>query len=405
MGRTRTARTLGPACTVLAVLLSVLPAAAQEENGVKMGSGRLHPSLEVEGHYDSLALIAEQGSAGDLILHFRPGLKLDLPSPAFAVQLNGQADYNLYTGIINPSSRRLSYLGGDALLDVNINQDGPVGVRLGDRFQFSDRISAIGLGAGVRSAFNEAYGSIPIRPGGGALVFEPGYAFAFEAFFALLAQPAGVNPQSLNYISHRPSLLAKWHFLPKTAVVLDVRSDLRIYGRNQGNPGVNALYAQTGLSGLITPKLSLSLLAGYGNAFVDPTSGVANYESVIGQADLGWFVTESGKLKIGYLRTFQPVPQFGWYGNNRVYVGSSFQFAGRLTWALDGSLDFVDYATGRSDFLARIDTSFDFRVTGWLHLAVGYRFNLRIAGEAAGATDPGFDYNRHEGWGRLVLVY
>ncbi len=380
------------------------PAVAQE-NGVKVGSGRLHPSLEIEGHYDGLALVTQTDAVGDLILHFRPGLSLDIPSPAFAVQLNAKADYNLYLGLINPTSRRLSYLAGDALLDIDINQDGPVGLNLGDRFQFSDRISAIGLGAGVRSAFNEAYGSIPIRPGGGALVFEPGYAFAFEAFIALLAQPAAVNPQALNYVSHRPSLVARWNFLPKTALVLDVRADLRIYGRNQGNPGTNALYAQTGLSGLITPKLSLSLLAGYGNSFVDPTSGIPNYESVIGQADLAWHVTESGKLKVGYLRTFQPVPQFGWYGDNRIHGGGSFQFAGRLTWALDVSVDLVDYATGRSDFVAGVDTSFDFRITGWLHLAVGYRFTLRVAGEQAGAADPAYDYNRHEGWGRLVLIY
>ena len=48
-----------------------------------------------------------------------------------------------------------------------------------------------------------------------------------------------------------------------------------------------------GINGLLTPRLSLLAMAGYGGSFFQPGSSaqVAQYDSVIGQAELKYYLT------------------------------------------------------------------------------------------------------------------
>lgn len=392
----------------MAVLLSALlcvSAAAAEKNGVKVGEGRLHPSLGLEGEYDSLVVNTNSGAYGDLILHIRPGLAYELGNKSVELSLAALGDWNLYTGIETPGTRGLSYFGGDGNLSVSINPAGTVGVILADRFSHGDRVTAVDVGIGVRSLSNEASIQIPIRPGGGALEITPGYAFATENFLAFYVTPS-FEPGALNYLSHRPKLDARWKFLPKTALVLQVEGDIRQYGAGT-NPPVSALYARTGLSGLLTPKVSVLLTAGYGNAFAAPA--IANYESVIGQAEIGFILSPTSRLKAGYVRTFEPVPQFGWYGDNRGYLAGTFLLGGRLLLDVRGTADLVDYAPGasgtRADVVVGTDEMVTYRAAEWLDLAVGHSLSYRASSVSNTTGQSAFNYNRNQVFGRLTLRY
>src|SRR5512138_3786436 len=98
------------AARVLAAFLAVAaaPAGASPGNGIRLGGseGRLHPYLEVEGRWDSNVFFSSTGAAiGDLILHFRPGFTVNVPSETVAVDLDGKLDWAQYLGVDSADTR------------------------------------------------------------------------------------------------------------------------------------------------------------------------------------------------------------------------------------------------------------------------------------------------------------
>lgn len=385
--------------------------ARADTNGVKVGNGRMHPSVDLEARYDSLAGVGfdgGDGTTGDLILRVRPGLSLEIPGPTTVFNLDAKADWNRYLGLDVRGTRSLSYLGGDAHIGLKVNPNHRYSVNLGNRFSHSDRTSAVGLGVGVLSLFNEAYVDAPLQPGGGALSVRPSYSFAYEGFLsAQTVTPLTDDANLLNYFSHRPGIEFGWRFLPKTAIVLDVRSDIRRYADQDFNVDSNALYALLGLSGLVTPRIALVARAGYGNSFVPEArrGEVANYQSFVGQLDGTYIMSETVRMKLGVARTFFPVPRLGWYGDNRFYATGQALLGGRLLAEMDASLHLLNYATGRSDVLLNPSASARYRVTPWLNVGVGYGFSLRRSSEAAADLPSGTDYDRHELFGSIEMTY
>jgi hypothetical protein len=75
-----------------------------------------------------------------------------------------------------------------------------------------------------------------------------------------------------NYSNLRTALEARWRFLPKTAVVVDTQFNLRNYLQGP-TPEALLFSARAGLAGLITPKISVTALLGYGKDFNAPATG------------------------------------------------------------------------------------------------------------------------------------
>jgi hypothetical protein len=359
-------------------------AASAEENGLKVGSGRLHPSFEVTGEYDSRVKVGvgSTSGVGGFVLHLRPGIDFENGSKATILSLRATGDGNLYTGLVNRGNRNLSYFGGDLALSLDMNPKGAVGFVLEDHLAYSDRNSAISLGTGYRSVSNSVSARLPIRPGGKALEIVPSYTLQLEAFVAVLTS-AEVDPKDLNYFSHKPELQAKWRFLPKTAVIVDVSADFRQYMAASGG-NLIGLYSRAGLSGLITPKLSLVVNAGYGRTLVSPLN---IFSSVIGQAELSFIPNTFTRLKLGYVRTFLPVPQKVWFEDNRAYAGGSMLLGGRLLFDFSGSFDYVRFADGSADFVVLLDLGLRGRITEWLEVGGGYTLEVRLGASSA--------YQRH----------
>ncbi|RYZ34976.1 MAG: hypothetical protein EOO71_37180 [Myxococcaceae bacterium] len=164
------------------VLAALLPLTASAQmggrppggNGIKVGSGRLHATLDLETRLDSGVgyFLEDDGFgplspdlSGELALHVRPGLMLDVPSQKLALSLRGNLDYVAYTGLLTPGSSAASYLGGMADLALRFDPEGTLSVEVGDQLTRSDRTRTVALGAGILSLYNEARIRAQWKPG------------------------------------------------------------------------------------------------------------------------------------------------------------------------------------------------------------------------------------------------
>jgi hypothetical protein len=388
-----TARRQVHAAAIAAVLALSCSAFAQapSSSGIHLGEGRLHPFLEVDARYDSLVgfFITPTTPSGDIIIHARPGLKFDLQNPSTYVNFNGSAEYLFYTGLISPGARNLSRFQANVSLDTRFNQDGAVEVTVGDTLTRSDRTQNAAVGVGVLSLFNDVRLAVPIHPGGRALEITPKVSWQVEFFDPLLTgnvsgctntnditcNPALVS--KMNYSNVNFGLNGKWKFLPKTAVMVDVSTDVRTYFDPTValNPPATLFRAQAGLVGLVSPRISVTLLAGYGGDFASK-----KLNTVIGNAELAYTPTEMIKVSLGYLRTALPVPALGTMIDDRGYLrGTLGLWAGRLTFTAQVSADYLSFIStvSRNDFVLGANVGATVAVTSWFDTGLAYSLGFR----------------------------
>lgn len=386
----------------------VLPA----ENGIKMGEGRVHPYFDMELRFDSAALaVVPRGApaptsvAPEIIGHFRPGFRLEVPSSFTDFSLNANVDYVWYTGLLSPSSGRASRLEAGADLAAVFNKSGAVSFELADRFSRSDRTTNAAVAVGVISLFNEVRAALSIRPGGGALELTPSGAYALEFFSPIVPDEPGCGAAGcaiFNYQNIRAGLAGRYRFLPKTAIVLDATYDVRSYFSAANNQAARLLKAQTGLAGLISPKIALLLKAGWAQDFI----GAAR--TVIGHAELSYLINDRSNVKFGYLRSIEPVPVFGSFGDDRGYVETNLIFGEKLRIQGYAAFDYLSYygaataGSGRHDTNVTFTLSPEYSFTRWFKGAVAYTLSVRSSDQATSAT---LNFTRHEGLIRATFQY
>lgn len=421
-------RGTGRSLTLLCALLA-LPVAAQEvakSPGFKIGDGALHPYLQLDARYDSLVGYFNFDSAGnlvpsgELVLHARPGVRFDLDTPSTFVGFNGNAEYLWFTGLISPGSTALSRLQASVGLDTKFNRDGAVEFQIGDQLTRSDRTQNPALGIGAISLFNNVYIAAPIHPGGRALEVTPKVAWSVEFFERLVNGianfcPAGTpacEPSQSNYSNLNFGANARWKFLPKTAIIVDVNADWRYYF---ADPTISKVIfrSMAGIGGLISPRISVTLLGGYAGDF---TNG--SIHTFIGNAELGYTISEATRVAVGYARNAAPVPVIGTLINDRGYLRGGVGFlSNRLT--INGQLA-VDYLTflgppanpaaptpnpTRNDFLISLNVGPTFVVTSWFDVGASYTLSYRTTQNVTGPALLGLNYLRHEAMLRLDFHY
>ncbi len=397
--------------------------------GFKVGEGRLHPYLELDGRFDSLVGFFERDSGGnpiassELILHVRPGVKFDLDTPSTFVGFNGAAEYLWYTGLLSPGSRGLSRFQANVALDTKFNRDGAAEVNLGDNLVRSDRTQNPALGVGAISLYNGVYLAVPIHPGGRALEVTPKVSWGVEFFEALLpglvpfctAGQASCDPSTVpqsNYSNLNFGLNARWKFLPKTALIVDVNADWRTYFTNAAAAKV-LFRAQGGIAGLISPRIAVTLLAGYGGDFTNNS-----IHTVIGTAEFSYTVTEQSRIAVGYARNVIAVPLLGSMMDDRGYLrGGLGLLGGRLMLNAQVSLDYFSFlaqptaattapaSSVRNDVLLSLSAGPTVTVTSWFDVSANYTFTFRSSKGTDVTNLPSLNFPRHEALLRLNFHY
>lgn len=387
-------------------------------NGFKVGDGRLHPFFDLETRVDSGVGYfpnnetpepddVESGLASEVVLRLRPGLKLEVPSSKLNFNASARLEYVLYTGLLEPQSTYGSHLEGAADLTAHFNPEAPVSFVLADQFIRSDQTRNAALGAGVLSLFNELRGSVPIKPGGGAVEVTPELSWAVEFFSPIgLAVPVGCvegvcDPEtvdSFDYTNLHAGVDASWRFLPKTAVVLDADLDLRNYFEGT-SPSAVLLRTTAGLAGLVSPKIAVTAKLGWGVNF-----GSTGGNTLLAQLEGTYLFSPTMTFKGGYYRTLNPVAAYGLFRDDRGYVEARTLWGGKLV--LHGYLaaDFLGFYSAtepRNDTLVSLDVGPEYQFKPWLVGAAGYLLSTRSSSVVGG----GLNYTRHEGYLRLTLVY
>lgn len=410
---------------LVGLLMGLMPAVALAQSavpaplGIKMGEGRVHPFVSLSAHYDSLIGYFGVTPAGtlipssDIIVSVSPGLKFDLDTPSTLVAFGGNASYLWYTGLLAPGATGLSRFQGQANLDASFNRAGAAEVKVSDTFTRSDRTQNIAVGVGVLSLYNSVGLGVALRPGGGALEISPSAGWAVEMFDPLLtgvvsgctnAADITCNPSlvgRMNYNNLNVSLSAKWKFLPKTAVLLNTGFDYRTYFVNDQsvNPDARVLRAQVGLLGLVSPHVSVTVLAGYGGNFL------TNLNTFIANADVSYLFAGNSKISLGYVRTLQPVPHFGTFIDDTGKLSAAVGLlGGRLSLGAALTVDYVSFAgpENRHDLVFGAGAGPSFDVTSWFQVSASYAAALRSSTNTQLAS---INYVRHEASLQLTFRY
>lgn len=381
----------------------------EKPSGIKIGDGRLHPYFDLEGRYDSAVGYFGNPATlqGDIAVRFRPGLKFELLGTDNVVNFNGNAEYVLYTGAFNAGTRDASRFQTDVGIDAAFNKTGAIEFQIGDQLVRSDRNNNPVFTVGVLSLYNNVRIAVPIHPGGGALEFAPKVSWAVEFFEPLIRaslpscpanQPAcqPLLASSMNYSNLNAGLSARWRFLPKTAIVFDGGVDYRTYFNTVGRPAT-LMKLQAGLAGLISSKLSVLLLAGYGRDFIG-TNGASTF---IAQAELGVLLSEATTFKFGYVRTLQPVPLYGVYGDDRGYIEAKFGIS-RFSLLGSAAFDFLTFygdpnnplTPDRKEAIFTLSVSPAVSIFSWFSIGLAYNLNLRLP--TTTNPLPGSQFTRHE---------
>ncbi len=384
---------------LLVVLLGTTAfAQVAKSPGFKVGEGHLHPFLELDGRFDSVAVrFVPNVDSPELIFHARGGLKFDLDTPSTLVNFNGAGEYVWYTGLLSPGTGRLSRPQYNVALDTKFNRDGVAEVQLGASGVYSDRTQNPTFAVGVLSNFLNAYLAVPIHPGGRALEVTPKIATSFEFFTAQDGSgscPPAVPCSNANYGNANFGLNARWKFLPKTAVIVDVNSDYRFYLNAAAITGNRVLFrAQAGLAGLISPRIAVTLMVGYGGDF---TTG--SIHTVVGNAEVSYTVSEQSRIAVGYARNVMAVPLVGTAMDDRGYLrGGLGLLGGRLLLNAQVSADYFTYlgaAAVPNDLLLSASAGPTFTVTSWFDVGAAYTLSWRLT-----------SFVRHEALLRLAFHY
>jgi hypothetical protein len=176
------------------------------------------------------------------------------------------------------------------------------------------------------------------RPGGGTFDWRLGYDFGYTYFEAQ-------NYRTLDNVNHTFDTRGRYRFFPRTALIYD------------GSVNGDIVQARIGLNGLITNSFSLLAEAGWASSFFVPTTTpvLSNYDSVVGQVELDWFVLPQPKLQpgdatvglskigVGYVRDISISYLADYYRRDRGYAKVSYFVGGRFLIDLQGGYSLITH--------------------------------------------------------------
>jgi hypothetical protein len=362
-----------------------------EGAGVRTGDLEVHPGIAGEFGYDSNWFTRSDKQGVDngpprapvlpaLLLRITPSLYLStlgpqrreeeggaaLPSIRFRAGVN--ATYREYIGLSNdpvvssdPQNNDISKqrsLGGAADARLEILPERPVGAVLFASYARSIQPNVASADPNLSFIRDDvgAGGEIVAQPGSGTLDWHFGYQLHDAIFESSLGQP-------YDNFTNEAYTRGRWKFRPRTALIYDATFRFISYGNAGPAAGLglaNSTPVRTriGINGLVTERFAALALVGWGASFFDTSllPQLPQYDSVIGQAELKWFLTASpgisaasqltlalSSISVGYTRDFANSYLGNFYGSDRGYLRFEYFFGGRAVLSLQGGLGAIEY--------------------------------------------------------------
>jgi hypothetical protein len=395
----------------------VSPAWAGAGDGIRFGGseGRLHPFVELEAHYDSNVFVNfvndQAAAAGDMVLHVRPGLTLNVPGEMTSVEASAKLDLAQYLGLEDSGSKDLSKLYAEAALGITVNRTGLVGLELDNTFRRSDQPQALSLGAGVVSNYNALTVRVPWRPGGGALTFGLGGTWALEGYERFLPGSlcAGgalcdtATLKDLGYNDVSGAADVRWRFLPRTSATFMAEYFKRLPNKASAVPGVSndpgGYRVKAGVTGLVTTHLSATLEAGYGG-----TTGVTDtFGTWLASAQVKWLPTETVSEAYRHDLRVDPTVQ---YELDTVRLEARQLVAGRYTLKAAAAYSRLGFRNGLGNTgIISITPAVEAELARWLRAELAYAYTDRASSDAVNTLLTTTDYGKNEVWLNVIFAY
>jgi hypothetical protein len=190
-------------------------------------------------------------------------------------------------------------------------------------------------------------------PGAGLFEWKVGYGFTGTVFESL---------SELTNLQNEIRTRMRWRFLPRTSLIFDGRFDFIDYtspgapatptdptlgGKTSSHP----MRALLGVNGLVTQSFALLVMVGWGASFYatpPPPIAPSNFDSVIGQAELKWYITPNASadpaatsptlssVSVGFARDFYDSWIGTYFERDRGYASLSYFYGGKFLLVLDG---------------------------------------------------------------------
>ncbi len=370
------------------LVLSLLPATAVAQSrpwiadraigegmGVRTGDFELHPGLAGEIGFDSnyfqragttpgaLNGVNYQGVDTPILAAYRlritPSLTLSTlgpqrrtgdtqsaPPPQFTFRSSLYASYNeLFAAGNSYDFSNQRHIDGGAKLNFEALPERPFS--FDGNGDFTRMVSPSNDPAIVNSWNRDIIGGgagVTWRPGGGMFDWRLGYDLRYTYFEA-------DTYRGLTNTNHILGTRGRFKFLPRTALIYDgtatfIRYKFANAFRNDGD----IVQARLGVNGLVTNRFSVLALFGWADTFFAPTVTPvrSNYNSVVGQAELDWYVLPQPKLQpgdatvglsvigLGYVRDVSLSYLADYYRRDRGYAKVSYFIGGRFLVDLQG---------------------------------------------------------------------
>ncbi len=400
------------------------PAFAQPGDGVHSSDGwKLTPAITLTGGYDSNLFRSTAGNdasavLGAPLLYVEPSLSIADPGDRnFKLSLDAGLRWNQYFGgstttgtggVIDPTQQ--SGLSARANLDGELNPKGTVGLSFDENFV---RTNVPANYAGIVSynwIANRAGATIGLHPGARVLDVELGYHWLKYAY----------QTEALQYLDrdvHRFALDTTWNFLPKTGLLLHADYGLIRWADSAHraartdvtfDPLLNAngspFRAEGGLTGLLTSRIALRALAGYGMSMYDAGP---NFQGVIGTVALGYTfgrVDLNNKIELGYQHDFRNSTVGNYYSMHQVFanyrqglmdqlvtlhLGARFELRD-YSQNLDGTQSATNNPNSLNDQLLIGEAGVRTNINDWLLIDVAYALRANFTNDqySIPAVDP-----------------
>jgi hypothetical protein len=394
--------------------------------GYRVGDFELHPGVAGEFGYDSNYFHRSStdagGPVGSLRLRITPSFSLSTLSkqrrentatqPDFEFRASVAATYNEFFPVSGPQDGKNSMsnnrnVSGNLDLQLSILPGRPWSGTITAGVARSLTPSNQGIAS---ESFNRllphAGAELIWTPGRGLFDWRLGYGFSGTFF------EAGTFSQLTN-IQNQIETRGRWRFLPKTALLYDAKLGFITYTSPSANgkTASHPLRSTIGVNGLITSSFSLLAMVGWGTSFYSTPAGgdEQNFNSVIGQLELKWFITPNpttdpaaatlslSTLSVGFTRDFFDSYIGTYFERDRAYANLSYFFGGRFLVVVDAGAGPIVYPPNKDLNLAaftdvRIDASLfgEYRFKDAFGLNATVRYGQNISGTSivtGGQTD------------------
>jgi hypothetical protein len=403
-----------------------------EGAGYRVGDFELHPGLGGEVGYDSnwFQRSPKDGAVNSASAFSNPGAGIFRITPSLYLStLQAQRK----EGDVNPEPPKVNFRAGISATyrafvgsDEVIKQNGLNGLS-GDLNARADILPQRPFSFGIEGLYSRTVApnasgnpdvsfnrnnlgaglDATVTPGSGTLNWKLGYQLRASLLDTPSAAPFNTFNNTL--FTH-----GEWRFRPKTSVFYDANAAFTTF--TQKGQSFNDLQNSTpfrtklGFSGLLTPRFSLLVAAGWGASFVDVSSNpkVQQFDSVIGQVEAKFFLTANpmadnpnavglsiSTLSLGFTRDFATSFLSTFYESDRGYAKVAYFFAGRALVSLEGGVAAIRYPdvyfAGGTQAVPRFtDVRADATLFGEYRFTntLGINTTLRYTGEFSGTTLP-----------------